>query len=346
MIGPIDLDVDVTEAADIGQPAHTAVSVYLPDPALLGTPPVVCFAFPGGGYSRQYFSFDMPDSSGGGQAGFHTQCGWIFVSCDSLGFGDATAPGGNVLTLDNVAAGNAATVRTILQKLRDGELPAEFPRLDAPIALGIGQSMGGCFTIIAQGQHAVFDAIAPLGFSAIHTVVPSRPGTPQFVQPWLLRSTGLDQPTILNQNALAHAEQALGDAEAFAAAAARGENPLTWAFHWDDEPAEIVAADMQPGAPLPPWRSAPQPPSCAIQMVAPGVVATEAAAITTPVLVAVGERDVVPHPWLEPSAYKSSPDVTVFVCERMAHMHNFAATRHKFWQRIHSWGTGVADQRL
>jgi alpha-beta hydrolase superfamily lysophospholipase len=80
-------------------------------------------------------------------------------------------------------------------------------------------------------------------------------------------------------------------------------------------------------------------------MVAPGTVATEAAAITAPVLLAMGERDVVPQPWLEPTAFKSSTDVTLFVCPRMAHMHNFASTRRLFWARIHAWGTGVAALR-
>jgi hypothetical protein len=80
-------------------------------------------------------------------------------------------------------------------------------------------------------------------------------------------------------------------------------------------------------------------------MLAPGAVATEAAAITVPVLVAVGERDVVPNPWMEPFAFKSSTDISVFVVPRMAHMHNFAHTRHLLWDKIHSWGTGVASLR-
>jgi len=29
----------------------------------------------------------------------------------------------------------------------------------------------------------------------------------------------------------------------------------------------------------------------------------------------------------------------------MAHMHNFAHTRFAFWQRIHSWGSGIAAMR-
>jgi pimeloyl-ACP methyl ester carboxylesterase len=78
-------------------------------------------------------------------------------------------------------------------------------------------------------------------------------------------------------------------------------------------------------------------------MVAPGTVATEAASITVPVFIGVGERDVVPDPWMEPKAFKSSSDISVFVCPRMGHMHNFAHTRREFWQRIHSWGAGIAE---
>ena len=60
-------------------------------------------------------------------------------------------------------------------------------------------------------------------------------------------------------------------------------------------------------------------------------------------LVAVGERDVVPDPRAEPQAYAQSPDITVFMCPRMSHMHNFASTREQFWARLHSWGESVAS---
>jgi pimeloyl-ACP methyl ester carboxylesterase len=350
VFSPIELEIDVTGAVEIGQPATTTATVYLPEASAMTDTPIVCFAFPGGGYSRRYFSFDMPGSDGGGQAGFHTRRGWIFVACDNLGFGDATAPGGDVLTLDNVALGNEATVNAVMDKLRRGDLHPDFPAIGEAITLGIGQSMGGCFTIVLQGQRGTFDGIATMGYSGIHTIVPSRPGGPQTVWPWALRSAGLANPKILNQRALERAAgPQLGGAESIVEAADEvGEHPFAWAFHWDDEPADIVALDLAAGlgrAELPAWRSAPPAPSCGVLMVAPGAVATEAASITVPVLIAVGERDVVPNPWMEPSAFKSSTDISLFVCERMAHMHNFAHTRMSFWQRIHSWGNGIADQR-
>ncbi len=115
-------------------------------------------------------------------------------------------------------------------------------------------------------------------------------------------------------------------------------------FHFDDEPVDVVHADLygglDPSIPVPEWKSLTIP-TCAITLVAPGVVALDAASITVPVMSATGERDVVPDPSMEPKAFKSSNDVTVYVCDRMAHMHNFAGTRVRFWQRLHSWGTGV-----
>jgi pimeloyl-ACP methyl ester carboxylesterase len=95
---------------------------------------------------------------------------------------------------------------------------------------------------------------------------------------------------------------------------------------------------------MPEWGTA-KAPVCAVTLLSPGVVAPEAAVIDVPVFVGVGERDVVPDPHEEPRAYPRSPDVTVFLCPRMAHMHNFASTREAFWRRLHHWGNGVAPAR-
>lgn len=349
MQGPIELTIDVTAAAGLGMAAHTAVSVYLPDAGRVSDPPVVCFAFPGGGFSRHYYAFDMPDGEGGGEARFHCDRGWIFVACDHLGFGDSTVPAGNALDLDNIAAANDATVRAVMAQIEGGTLALGLPPIANATRIGIGQSMGGCFTIVAQGNHGTFDGVGILGYSAIHTIVPTRPGMPPAAWPWISRRDPLDSPRVMNAAAMAAAEGAkLGDGAALQEAARGGEHPFQWAFHHDDEPADIVALDMAASAgladPLPAWRSATTPP-CGIYMVAPGAVALEAASILVPVLVAVGERDVVPDPWAEPKAYKSATDIGVYVCPRMAHMHNFAPTRRAFWQRVHGWGEGVAAMR-
>jgi pimeloyl-ACP methyl ester carboxylesterase len=114
-----------------------------------------------------------------------------------------------------------------------------------------------------------------------------------------------------------------------------------WAFYWDDVPAELVEADIGKGYPrtgTPPlWGSATTPP-VVFTMLSPGVVTAEAAAITAPVLVASGERDVIPDLRAEATAYRSSSDITLVEVATMAHMHNFAGSRHLLWERLHRWG--------
>ena len=137
----------------------------------------MCFAFPGGGYSRQYFTFDMPDGFGditdrasGGEAGWHARRGWIFVSCDHLLVGESSAPSDpEQLTFGVVAAANVATVEHVSAALADGSLADGFPPVADAVRIGIGQSMGGCFTIVQQGTLGTYAGIGVLGYSGLHT---------------------------------------------------------------------------------------------------------------------------------------------------------------------------------
>jgi pimeloyl-ACP methyl ester carboxylesterase len=77
----------------------------------------------------------------------------------------------------------------------------------------------------------------------------------------------------------------------------------------------------------------------------PGGTLAEAAAIRCPVLVALGERDVLVDPRGETRLYESAPSVDLFECPRMAHMHNFAGTRQLFWRRLETWAEWVRAVR-
>jgi hypothetical protein len=80
-------------------------------------------------------------------------------------------------------------------------------------------------------------------------------------------------------------------------------------------------------------------------MMTPGAVSKEAAVIDVPVLVGSGERDVVPDPWAEPTAYRGSPAVCLSVIPRMAHMHNFAHTRAVLWDAVAHFARGAMPRR-
>jgi pimeloyl-ACP methyl ester carboxylesterase len=121
---------------------------------------------------------------------------------------------------------------------------------------------------------------------------------------------------------------------------------FVYPFHWEDVPPDILQADIGGGYPLrrspvPPFGSATIPP-CAVTMMSRGAIAAEAAAVSVPVFVGVGERDVCPDPRTEPCAYANSSDITVHIVPRMAHMHNFSGTRELLWARLDHWAKGIA----
>ena len=135
----LDLSIDVGEAVGLGEPLRTRATVVLPEAHALGDPPVVCFGFPGGGYSRRYFTFDMPGASGGGEAGWHAARGWVFVACDHLCVGESDTPTDAAsVTLEHLAAANHATVIEVLAHLATGSLVDGFPAVTGPVRLGIG----------------------------------------------------------------------------------------------------------------------------------------------------------------------------------------------------------------
>jgi pimeloyl-ACP methyl ester carboxylesterase len=318
-----ELRVDVSGAVPWAA-SELAVTLVVPARGIDG-PRTLALAFPGGGYSRGYWDIQWPGGEGYSEAEYHAQRGWIVACIDHLGVGDSSQPDPASLTFELLAAANAAASRAVVDGLRAGTLVDALGKIDVARAIGVGQSMGGCLTIVAQALHEPFDAIAVLGFSGIHTVLPSPDG-------------GIE---------VAHVERGRADEEAMISSSAElmARDVFAWAFHYDDTDPLLLEADLGGNYPLrvgtpPPWGSATVPPA-AMSMLSPGVVAEEAAAIEVPVFVGVGERDVCPDPWIEPTAYRGSRYVTLAVVGRMAHMHNFASSREELWHRLHAWADTI-----
>jgi pimeloyl-ACP methyl ester carboxylesterase len=320
----VEITVDVSGVAGLAEPLSTAATVYLPDASPPSCP--VVFAFPGGGYSRRYYDVSIGDDSSFSQARHHTDRNMVLVACDHLCTGEATMPADPLaVTLEQLAEANAITAGVIADQLTTGTLASDLPPLSISASVGMGQSMGGCILTVHQGRSETFDAVAFLGWSGRHTAFPDPSGG---TLPITVPQRGDD---------LHHATMpTMFTPEQF-----------RYCFHYDDVPTEVVDLDMGTGVGVgvsPAWRSAGAPP-CAMTMLSPGVVAPEARAITVPVLVVSGQRDVIPDPHAEPAAYPGSPDVTVVVVPEMGHMHNFAGTRARLWDRLASWIDTVADQR-
>jgi pimeloyl-ACP methyl ester carboxylesterase len=312
-----EVGVDVAEASGVAE-AHLAVSVHLPD-APSGT---LVVAYPGAGYARGYWDIHWPGLEGYSQVEHHLARGWIVAAVDHLDVGSSSTTDGT-LTLTDYGAADAAAAHAVAAGLRGGSLLPGVGPLAIDRVIGLGQSMGGHMVAVAQAgsprTEGPFDAIALLGSSCLRTSIPTPDG-----------------------------ELDLGDTDPTSEAGlAMMTAALTWAFHMEDEEPALREADLAGGyparlGPVPDWGSATMPP-VTTQLVVPGVIAAECAAIRVPVFLAFGERDLTPDPRAEPTAFTGSPDVTVVVIPDMAHMHNFARTRAHLWRRLETWVEGLPD---
>ena len=324
----IEKRIDVSGSAGLGPRVEMAVTVVLPDPAALGDRPVAIFAAPGGGYSRAYFDLCFDDHAGYSEAEYHAARGMIHVAVDHVGVGESNVPDLSAITFQTLAATHDDCVRQISALLTEGGLDPDFPPCPSLFKVGMGQSMGGGVTILAQGRFATFDAIAPCGVSAIHTALPQRDG-----------------------EAFEHGKRRfeslkVGDNRSSHMSVEHEGVDYVYPFHWEDVPADILALDMAGGYPIrttAPVFGSLTIPHCAVQMMTPGCFSEDAARINVPVFIGLGQRDTCPDPHAEPSAYRASSAICLRIVPRMAHMHNFASTRKQLWSHLHGWARLSAE---
>jgi alpha-beta hydrolase superfamily lysophospholipase len=344
----VELQLDVTSALGLGEAAHIAATVILPE--VMPQLPVIAFAKPGGSYTRSYYTHDLPGPASGAQADFHADRGWIFVAMDHLGTGESSRHDPQRLDFAHCTRAALAAEQQVLTRLANGGLRPGLPPVLQPVRIGLGQSTGGSMAIVQQALHRCYDGLAVLGFSAVFNQPATAPGEAPVVSPWYSRNAAPGEAdTAINAAALSAAQREAAGQSAWAS--------LAWSFHYDDVAAEVVERDLAhyhaivakspapPDARREPWNAYATPEEAARFVLTPGVVASEAAAITVPVLAAMGERDLVVDPLGEARAYRSAPSFDLFVCPRLGHMHNFGGTRALFWERIHRFGEWCAVHR-
>lgn len=328
----LELIVDVTGSVSLDGPLHIAATAYLPEPKALHRSSCAIIAFPGGGYSRGYFDLHLAGRPGYSQAEYHVARGHIFIALDHLGVGGSSVSHQERMTPEMISAANHRAVTEVVGKLQRGELDADFPPIPRVVKIGIGQSMGGCFTVLMQAQHKTYDAIAVLGFSAIQFVIPQR--TVELTHQ--ARSEyAMDRQSALSSLSHARISAIVPD--------------MRYCHFWDDVAPDIVDADFGGGYPIrrttPAWGSATLP-HCSVMMLAPGFIAREANVVEVPVFLGFGERDGSENPRAEPSAYAKSGDIALYIVPRMAHMHNFATTRSRLWSRLTDWTAMISGALL
>ena len=317
-----DLTFDVTAALPAGSadPAMLSVTIVA-DPAALPEHPVVILAVPGGTYHRRYWDMRPPGRDGYSKAAYLAERGIIFIAQDYFGGGDSSRPAnGDFIGLEVQADVAHEVYRQVRERVGDGTLIDGIPPLPGAVFAGIGQSLGGFITMIQQGKYADYPGVGIFGASPF--VISAIRELPD----WDGMSAGDRRHWIMETNAR---QSGLVELPMYHGAPREGFRHI---FHVPDVPDDLVKYDEDQCHTLIPRMSG-------IDGMTPGLAMPFAERISQPVFLAFGATDVSADPHREPAGYPASSDITLVVIPEMAHMHNFADTRTRLWDRFGAWLT-------
>jgi pimeloyl-ACP methyl ester carboxylesterase len=267
--------------------------------------PVVLCCFPGGGVCARYFELDGAD-----MAAYLAGRGFTLVLVDHPGTGGSDVPDDPwTLRPEVVADVDAAAARHVVAGLG----------LPDPVVIGVGHSMGAMLTAYQQARHRLYDGVALLGYSGR--------GLPEVLTDEELALAGEPDKVRLAIVGLARARfgrplvPASGEVSAF----------LTG----PEVPARIARALSAAGTSLLPL--------CGLTSMIPGSHADVLAAVDVPVLLGIGEHDIVGPPREAPAYLTGAADITLYVLAGAYHNSNVAPGRTLLWDRLARWASGVAE---
>lgn len=309
-------DVLPSDAAET-QAVVTATVVF--DPGRLVSPPLVVLAIPGGTYHRRYWDLRPPGRRGYSKAAYLARRGLVFVAMDYFGGGDSTRPAdGDFIGLEVQADAAHLSYLQVRRAVEQGTLHPDLGAHSDATFVGIGQSLGAFITMIQQGKYRDYPAVGIFGASPLLIT-----GTRE--QPdWDRLSTEQRRAWVISENARQSGYTELPMYHGAPREQYRG------IFHVPDVPKDLVEYDEAECHTLIPRMSG-------VDGMTPGFAKPFANRITSPLFLAFGQFDVSADPHREPAGYPASPDITTVTIPNMAHMHNFADTRVKLWDRFMSW---------
>ncbi len=286
---------------------HLGVEIHAPTGPDRG---VALVCLPGGGMRRQFY--DLPVAGDDSFSFAKAMCaqGFTCVLVDHPGVGDTDQPDdGFVLTPLLLAQAHAAALAW---------MQANVPALRGLRSIGVGHSMGAMITLIQQHQHASHDGIVLLGFGF--------QGLPQYLHP-KVQALLDDRPT-LNAQSVELAKKFFR--VAYPVMRGGGGGGL-----YGGESAERAGID---GIKAVSTHLLAVP---AFMSMLPHHWDAMAARIDVPVLVALGDKDLVKAPDNAGQIFSDSPAVDVMVLPETGHSQFLFASRRDLFAKIGHWANDL-----
>jgi len=285
-------------------------------------PTVLAYCQAGGRCTTGYHDLRPEGLPGYSMLEHLADAGMVAVALDHPGIGTSDRlPDVFAATPSRVAAAHHDALGVLRAGLADGTLAPGLPALPDLRVVGIGHSMGGMLTDVQQARHGSFDAVVGAGHSSDGGFLRVRAAAPVIA----LADPATNGARIAE---LARARFAPGAPPPPAPA---DGPPLQ--FFTPDVPEAVRRAFAEAGTGL--------LFTCGLASMIPASTDEEKAAIRTPVLLALGDRDLVRDLPGAAARYRAADDVTLVRLRDTAHCHNQAASRTVLWDRIVRWCDAV-----
>lgn len=283
-----------------------------------GVARAILVCLPGGGMTRRYYDLQAGTDETFSFARQMSQRGFIVVTADYLGLGDSDKPAdGYALTHEVLTQANATVVRHVLAELRAGRIDGI--AANTLPAFGVGHSMGGMMTTLLQAAAEPYAGIALLGFGTR--------GLPEYLMPEI-RDLALQDIAAARDRVEEFARKMFGNQSYPVIKPTPQSNSI-----YGGKAAEPAGVEALKAA------YAPLLPFTAYLSMLPGNVAAEAARITVPVFLGLGERDMAGPPHQIPAAFTASMDVSLHILPLAGHSHFVFASRTGLFDRLARWAT-------
>ena len=323
---PVSRVLRIDSGASLPGEAILRLAIEVVLPAVRPIKPLVFVCLPGGGMNRNFYNLAATAPDGTADPSFSfaqamSARGYMVVLLDYLGLGESDKPvDGYALTPELLVQANARATGLVLERLRTGTLFGDLDVMPELRSIGVGHSMGAMLTVLQQARHRQHVGLVLLGFGTS--------GLPEYLKPEV-RELAADTAAV-RARVVEFAREMFKQPYPRITRSPRG-NDLYGSANVDSRGVNALKAAIEPILPVPAYMS-----------MLPGNVAPEAARIEVPILLGIGDRDMVGPPERVPASFPASRNVVLHILPETGHSHFLFPARAGLFERVAEWADRVA----